>query len=143
MLKAKSEKVKYVDDGTVAVSVDLKASLIPDPNDRARSVNFHERTGNVLPVENNLLQYYVTDTEQFVAENKMVINKKKTKIKFPLTPMGVLAPGSAHARPSAQPPIDMSGNFPAHVSAESPSKFSEKKQKKKLKKRRNKNVYNT
>ena len=30
---------------------------------------------------------------------------------FPLTPMGVLAPGSAHARPSAQPPIDMSGNF--------------------------------
>ena len=31
---------------------------------------------------------------------------------FPLTPMGVLAPGSAHARPSAQPPIDMSGNFP-------------------------------
>ena len=40
--------------------------------------------------------------------------------------MGVLAPGSAHARPSAQPPIDMSGNFPAHVYAESPSKFSKK-----------------
>ena len=38
--------------------------------------------------------------------------------KFPLTPMGVLAPGSAHARPSAQPPIDVSGNFSAHVSAE-------------------------
>jgi hypothetical protein len=32
--------------------------------------------------------------------------------------MGVLAPGSAHARPSAQPPIDVSGNFPPHVSAE-------------------------
>ena len=41
--------------------------------------------------------------------------------KFPLTPMGVLAPGSAHARPSAQPPIAVSGNFPPHVSAESPS----------------------
>jgi hypothetical protein len=39
--------------------------------------------------------------------------------KFPLTPMGVLAPGSAHARPSARPPIDTSGNFPAHISAES------------------------
>ena len=38
--------------------------------------------------------------------------------------MGVLAPGSAHARPSAQPPINMSGNFPAHVSAESPSNIS-------------------
>ena len=49
---------------------------------------------------------------------------------FPLALMGVLAPGSAHARPSAQPPIDMSGNFPAHVSAESPSKFSKKNLKK-------------
>ena len=30
--------------------------------------------------------------------------------------MGVLAPRSAHARPSAQPPIISSGNFSAHVS---------------------------
>ena len=36
----------------------------------------------------------------------------------------VLAPGSAHARPSAQPPIDTSGHFPAHISAESPSNIS-------------------
>ena len=45
-------------------------------------------------------------------------------IKFTQAPMGVLAPGSAHARPSAQPPIDTSGNFPAHMSAESPSNIS-------------------
>ena len=38
--------------------------------------------------------------------------------------MGVLAPVSAHAGPSAQPPIDTSGNFPARVSAESPSNIS-------------------
>jgi hypothetical protein len=31
---------------------------------------------------------------------------RSVEIKFPLTPMGVLAPGSAHARPSAQTPID-------------------------------------
>ena len=37
--------------------------------------------------------------------------------------MGVLAPGSAHARPSARPPIDTSGNFPAPVSTEWPSAF--------------------
>ena len=43
---------------------------------------------------------------------------------FPLTPMGVLAPGSAHARPSAQPPIDVSGNFPAPMSEEWPSNIS-------------------
>ena len=38
--------------------------------------------------------------------------------------MGVLAPRSAHARHSARPPIDASGNFPAHVSAESLSNTS-------------------
>ena len=37
---------------------------------------------------------------------------------FLLAPMGVLAHGSAHTRPSAQPPIDMSGNLLAQVSAE-------------------------
>ena len=44
--------------------------------------------------------------------------------KSPLTSMGVLAPRSAHARPSARPPINMSGYFPVHVSEESPSNIS-------------------
>jgi hypothetical protein len=36
--------------------------------------------------------------------------------KFPLAPMGVLAPGSVHVRPSDGPPINNSGNFfGAHV----------------------------
>ena len=30
--------------------------------------------------------------------------------------MGVLTPRSAHALPSAQPPIDINGIFPAHMS---------------------------
>ena len=42
-------------------------------------------------------------------------------IKFQLMPMGVLDPGSAHDRPSVCPSIDMSGNFPPGVSADSPS----------------------
>ena len=49
--------------------------------------------------------------------------KEENKIrreKFLLTPMGVLAPGSAHVRPSTQPPINMSGNFSTHRSAKSP-----------------------
>ena len=33
-----------------------------------------------------------------------------TIYKFPITSMGVLAPGSAHARPSARPPMDISRN---------------------------------
>jgi len=38
--------------------------------------------------------------------------------------MGVLAPVSAHAGPSAQPPLGTSGIFPAYVSAELPSNIS-------------------
>ena len=38
--------------------------------------------------------------------------------------MGVLAHVSAHVGPSAQSPIDTSGNFPARMSAESPSNIS-------------------
>jgi hypothetical protein len=40
---------------------------------------------------------------------------------------GNIFPGatrSAHATPSALPPIDASGNFPLHMSAESPSNIS-------------------
>ena len=37
-------------------------------------------------------------------------------IYFALAPMVALAPGSTYARPSAQPPIDTSGNLSAQVS---------------------------
>jgi hypothetical protein len=39
----------------------------------------------------------------------------RQEIEFPLVPMWALAPGSAHARPSAQAPINPSGNFSTHV----------------------------
>ena len=76
-------KVKYIDDGTVAVNVSLKSCLINDPVSRPRPLSFEERSGHVLPPQNNLLQYYVYDTEGFAAENNLMINKKKSKlIKF-------------------------------------------------------------
>jgi hypothetical protein len=34
----------------------------------------------VLPPENNLLQYYLDDTEQFTLENRMKINPKKSHV---------------------------------------------------------------
>ena len=46
--------------------------------------------------------------------------------KFPLAPMGVLALGSAHAGPSAQPAINTSGYLLVYISAEKPSTFSKK-----------------
>ena len=45
-------------------------------------------------------------------------------LKIPLAPRGVLDPVSAHAGPSAQPPLGTSGIFPAYVSAELPSNIS-------------------
>ena len=69
--------MKFVDDGTVAVSIDLKASIIPDPEKRARPLTFLERTQHILPPENNLLQFYIEDTEQFVKQNRMVMNRNK------------------------------------------------------------------
>ena len=40
--------------------------------------------------------------------------------------MGVLAPGSAHARPSAQPPMNMSGIYLVHMSAYIPENYDPK-----------------
>ena len=78
--ESKAEKVKYVDDGTVAVSINLKKCLIDDPEMRPEPLNFHERTQQILPHTNNLLQYFLDDTESFTNENKKNINGRKTKV---------------------------------------------------------------
>ena len=78
--ESKSQSVKFVDDGSVAVSVNLRKSLNPAPNSQPRPLNFNERTCHVLTPANNLLQYILDDTEKFAIENKMKINPKKTKI---------------------------------------------------------------
>ena len=64
----------------------------------------------------------IRNSEKFCLENSFL--SKGYILKFPLAPMGVLAPVSAHAGPSAQSPIGTSGNFPARMSAESPSNIS-------------------
>ena len=76
---SKAKTVKFVDDGSVAVSVNLKNCLVPDPVRRAAPLNYHERTCTVLPPEDNLLQSYLEDAEKFADENKMQINPRKTK----------------------------------------------------------------
>ena len=77
---SEAEKVKYIDDGTVAVGINLKDLLTLDPVARQQPVTFHERSGHILPPGNNLLQFYVHDTEDFVQENKMILNKSKTTV---------------------------------------------------------------
>ena len=78
--KSKSKSVKFVDDGSVAVSINLKACLVPDPVERVKPLNFHERTQQILPPEHNLLQFYINDTEKFLEQNKMVLNRNKTNV---------------------------------------------------------------
>ena len=77
---SKAKAVKFVDDGSVAVRLNLKTCLTPDTVERARPLNYSERTCSVLPVENNLLQEYRNDAEKFAEDNKMKINPNKTKI---------------------------------------------------------------
>ena len=76
-LTSKSTTVKFVDDGAIAVSVDLKA-LVTDERSKLMPLTYHERTGHMLPVEDNLLQGYITDLQQFASQNKMQINTVKT-----------------------------------------------------------------
>ena len=72
------------------------------------------------------------DPEIFRSKNKRACSDYIYKIK--INKIFAHADGGPRSRvcarrPSAQPPIDISGNFPAHVSAESPSKFSKKTKK--------------
>jgi hypothetical protein len=65
----------------------------------------------------NSSHIYLHESKDFklnVADMEIWKNNKEKE--FPLAPMGVLADGSAHSRPSAQPPIDTRGIFSAQVS---------------------------
>ena len=77
VLESKAISVKYVDDGAVAVGIELKQCLIEDQQKRPRPLNYSERTCQVLPPANNLLQYYIHDAEKFTQNNGMKINKTK------------------------------------------------------------------
>jgi hypothetical protein len=67
--ESNAEKVKYIDDGTVAVSINLMKCLTNDTVSRT-----------ILPPENNLLKYYLDDTKEFTRTNLMKINIKKSKV---------------------------------------------------------------
>ena len=77
---SKSEKVKFVDDGTVAVSLNMKSGLVLDESIRPKPLKYDERTCQILPKNENLLQLYLDDAETFTINNKMKINPNKTRI---------------------------------------------------------------
>ena len=78
--KANSKSVKFIDDGTVAVSINMKTSLAQETRMKMKPLDFNERTCQVLPTNQNVLQHYLDEAEIFTKENGMKINSKKTKV---------------------------------------------------------------
>ena len=72
--------VKFVDDHSCAVKIDLKKALVNDPIKRQKPLNFHERSGHVLPPDQNALQYLLENLFEFTEKNLMRINESKTKV---------------------------------------------------------------
>ena len=73
-------KAKYMDDTSVAVSINLTTALVIDSEQRARPLKYCERTNQILPKENNPLQWKMNEFEIFTKSNKMKINNTKTKV---------------------------------------------------------------
>ena len=78
--KQTAVSVKYIDDSTLGVSLNLKECLQLDQKERPKPLTFHQRTGHVLPPENNLLQLYLTQAEIDTSNKLMKINKNKTTV---------------------------------------------------------------
>ena len=78
--KTESLSVKYVDDHTCATRINLKQCLTNDPVVRQRPLNFHERTGHILPNQSNMIQFTLDDLQCFTENNQMIINKSKTNL---------------------------------------------------------------
>ena len=73
--------LKFVDDLTLAESIDMKTQLTPvSVQDRAQPDTFHERTGQKLNPKDSRVFQKLVDTEKYAEENKMKVNYRKTKL---------------------------------------------------------------
>ena len=74
-----SKKCKYVDDLTLAKSINLQKDLKKfNENYLVRPLQFHERTEHFLPVENNKMQKDLKEQRIFCNNHKINMNSKKT-----------------------------------------------------------------
>ena len=73
--------VKYVDDMTLAVALNLRKSLEPNPDvNLPFPLNYHDRTQQVLPDSKNVMQEDLNRIIQYCQDNNMRINQEKTKV---------------------------------------------------------------
>ena len=72
--------LKYIDDMTAAVAINLKERLLPNPDPSpARPLQYHSRTGHVLPKDDCQLQSMLDELNLYARQHEMVVNKSKTK----------------------------------------------------------------
>ena len=62
------------------VAVNLKNSLLSDPVDRVRPLDYNERTRQVLPLENNQMQELLNNLEMFTSQKQLKIKERKTNV---------------------------------------------------------------
>ena len=73
--------LKYVDDLSIAESVDIKNQLLPVPlKDRPQPDPYRARTGHMLNNETSKVFNKLKDIKNYADENKMKINLTKTKL---------------------------------------------------------------
>ena len=75
-----SLNLKYIDDLSMLVAINLKKSLTDDPVHRASPLNFNERTRQVLPVEDNVMQELLINLENFTSDKQLRIKERKTNV---------------------------------------------------------------
>ena len=80
--KNKVIQEKYIDDQTVAASINLRKSLTQETEKRPFPLNFHERFGLKIKPSENLLQYEMDRFHTFANANNLKVNEKKTFVMF-------------------------------------------------------------
>ena len=73
--------LKYIDDMTIAEALNLKKCLSEDPEPNpARPLQYHQRTGHVLPETKSSVQTLLGELNQYAVDHEMKLNSDKTKV---------------------------------------------------------------
>ena len=77
----KKTQQKYVDDHTFAEAINIKENVIPcPPEDIIHPLNFHNRTGHLLPPEASIMNSEMEKLCRYTEEHQMEINIRKSKV---------------------------------------------------------------
>ena len=77
----KNIHLKYIDDLSLAEALNLKESLLENPDiNPPRPFTFHDRTNQILPPGACQLQEQLNNLQEYCQDNQMKINKSKCKV---------------------------------------------------------------